>query len=298
VAQFVSECRELEKDIVDGATEAEIRRWFHNPINYGRNLLAFALNEDGSEGWVIGDAEYSHSPGIDHAWAYMHVHPGYRLQGVGTALYDTIDRHRLENNLPSPTYTPSSKAVLLTEFLERRGFYRERWYWELQLPADTEVKSEPQVPPGITVRTFVRDQDEEAFMQARNVSFKEHYGSVQRTLEEIKAITNLPDFRPEGLFLAFDGDNVAGFCLTSIHPDECERRGIGVGHIDLLGTMPDYRGIGLGRALLLIGIEYLRREVPVVELSVEGKNDNALALYFSVGFKEHKAFSNMALKQE
>lgn len=98
--------------------------------------------------------------------------------------------------------------------------------------------------------------------------------------------------------LAFDGDKVAGFCLTSIHKEEGERRGIGIGHIDLLGTMPDYRGIGLGRALLLTGIHYLRKEVPVVELSVEGKNSNALSLYFSVGFKEYKAFSNMKKKTE
>jgi len=293
VAQFVKECVELEPDVVDGATETEIRDWFHNPINYGRNLLAFARTESGGEGPVIGNVEYTHSPGIEHAWAWMHVHPAYRLQGIGTALFDAVEKYRLENNKPSPTYTPNSRATLLTEFLERRGFKHERWFWELQLPADTEVKSEPQLPPNITVRTFVRDQDEEVFMVARNVSFKEHYGSVQRTLEEIKAITNLPHFRPEGLFFAFDGDKVAGFCLTSIHPEECERRGIGVGHIDLVGTMPEYRGKGIGRALLLTGIEYLRREVPVVELSVEGKNSNALALYSSVGFKEYKAFANM-----
>jgi hypothetical protein len=43
----------------------------------------------------------------------------------------------------------------------------------------------------------------------------------------------------------------------------------------------------------MAGVEYLRREVPVVELSVEGKNSNALELYRSVGFHEHKAWANM-----
>ena len=121
VARFVNECVELEPDVVDGATETEIREWFHNPINYGRNLLAFARTESGDEGPVIGNVEYNHSPGIDHAWAWMHVNPTYRLQGIGTALFDAVEKYRLENSKPSPTYTPNSHATLLTEFLERRG---------------------------------------------------------------------------------------------------------------------------------------------------------------------------------
>jgi ribosomal protein S18 acetylase RimI-like enzyme len=57
--------------------------------------------------------------------------------------------------------------------------------------------------------------------------------------------------------------------------------------------MPAYRGRSLGRALLLVGVNYLREFVPVVELGVEGKNDSALALYRSVGFHEYKGWANM-----
>jgi ribosomal protein S18 acetylase RimI-like enzyme len=99
------------------------------------------------------------------------------------------------------------------------------------------------------------------------------------------------------VFFAFEGEEAAGFCYTGIYPDECERRGVGVGHINLLGTVPEYRGRGVGRALLLIGIEYLRREVPIIELHVEGKNSNALALYKSAGFIEHRAWANLSRGQ-
>lgn len=293
VADFINECARLEAEVVEETSPEEMRTWMRNPINHGRYFIALGMNEDGSEGQVIGEGEYNHAPGIEHAWGWMHVHPDHRLKGVGTAIYDAIEQHARSNNEPTATYTPSKHADLLIAFLERRGYEHERWYWELQLPADTPVNDDPQFPEGITVRTFARHEDELVFLQVRNVSFAEHYGSVQRTLEEIIAITDQPDFRPEGLFFAFDGDKVAGFCLTDIHPDEIKRRGIGVGHINLLGTMPEYRGKGIGRALLLTGIQYLRLEVPIVELSVEGKNSNALALYYNVGFKEHKVYANM-----
>ena len=54
--------------------------------------------------------------------------------------------------------------------------------------------------------------------------------------------------------------------MTSRDEREWERRGEKVGHIGLLGVMPAYRGRSLGRALLLIGVNYLREFVPTVEL--------------------------------
>jgi mycothiol synthase len=149
------------------------------------------------------------------------------------------------------------------------------------------------MPDGFVVHTFVPGQDEELLTDVRNRSFAEHYGSVPRTVEEMTYRTTLPDFHPDGLFFAFDGDKPAGFCYTSRDPREWKRRGETVGHINLLGVVPEYRGRGLGRALLLQGVNYLRQYVSLVELGVEGKNDNALALYESVGFGLYKAWGNM-----
>jgi mycothiol synthase len=167
----------------------------------------------------------------------------------------------------------------------------------MQLPAQQEVEP-ASMSEGFITHTFVRDQDEELLTHVRNVTFAEHYGSVERTVEEMTYRTKQPDFHASGLFFAFDGDREAGFCYTSRDPREWERRGETVGHIQLLGVMPEYRGRGLGRALLLEGVNYLRQYVSLVELGVEGKNDTALALYESVGFKLHKAWGNMVKKVE
>jgi mycothiol synthase len=291
LVDFLNECA-AQEEAVDSITLEEAMTWYRDPRNNSHETLAFAVNEDGSEGKLIGDVDVGYYEGDHRAWGWMHVHPDYRNRGVGRALYSEFERQVAEKRFTEVMFTPSSKAICLTDFLGRRGFVLERYFWEMQLPAGHPV--EPAVlPEGFTVRTFVPDQDEELFTHVRNVTFAEHYGSVQRTLEEMTYLTKEPHFRSEGLFFAFEGDNIAGFCYTGIDPRECERRGETVGHIHTLGVMPEYRGRGIGRALLLTGVNYLRRDVSLVELGVEGKNRNALGLYESVGFKQHKAWANL-----
>jgi mycothiol synthase len=54
----------------------------------------------------------------------------------------------------------------------------------------------------------------------------------------------------------------------------------------MLGVDPDYRGRGLGRQLLLVGLSYLKTKgLRVVELTVDGENKVACSLYKSAGFK-------------
>lgn len=64
--------------------------------------------------------------------------------------------------------------------------------------------------------------------------------------------------------------------------------GEAIGRIGMIGVDPDYRGMGLGRAVLLAGLSYLKRKgLPIAQLTVDSENEVARALYRSVGFREH-----------
>jgi GNAT superfamily N-acetyltransferase len=60
-----------------------------------------------------------------------------------------------------------------------------------------------------------------------------------------------------------------------------------VGAIHELVVDPDYQGMGLGRALLLRGMAYLRaRGCSECELWVGERNERARSLYRNLGFQE------------
>jgi mycothiol synthase len=291
LVDFFNETDALE-GVTDTSSVGEFTTWYHNPMNTSTYMPAFLLEEDGTEGKLIAQMDFGRRKDDFRGWGWMHVHPHYRNRGVGRALYAEFERLAREAGVTSLHFTPDMKANLLLEFLQRRGYEFDRYFWEMQLPAEQAVP-EARLPEGFAVRTFVPGQDEELLTHVRNVTFREHYGSVERTVEEMVHLTREEHFRPEAVFFAFDGDEIAGFCLNGIDPREEERRGVSVGHVHTLGVMPSYRGRGIGKALLLISVNYLRRHASLVELGVEGKNENALKLYEGVGFHKHKGWANM-----
>ncbi len=88
---------------------------------------------------------------------------------------------------------------------------------------------------------------------------------------------------PYGSFVAYDGNRLVGFIATDSRWDHGT-----VGAIHELVVDPEYQGRGLGRALLLHGMAYLRsRGCRVCELWVGEHNERARAIYQALGFQEN-----------
>jgi mycothiol synthase len=116
-------------------------------------------------------------------------------------------------------------------------------------------------------------------------AFADHPEQGGWTRAELEHREAQPWFDPAGFFLAVRAGHLAGFHWTKIHapPDAGEP----TGEVYVVGVHPTEQGTGLGKALTLAGLHYLRgREIQSVMLYVDGENTAAIRLYESLGFAQ------------
>ena len=134
-------------------------------------------------------------------------------------------------------------------------------------------------PTGVTIRTFVVGEDEREWLAVNAQAFAGHPEQGRIGLDDLTDRMAEPWFDPEGFFVAIRDSAMIGFHWTKQHPG-------GLGEVYVLGVDPEAGGEGLGRALLSIGLEYLRqRGNTEVELYAEADNEPAVALYGGYGFR-------------
>jgi mycothiol synthase len=129
-------------------------------------------------------------------------------------------------------------------------------------------------PTDVTIRTFTAG-DEGAFLAANAAAFADHPEQGSLTLEDLRHRMAEPWFDPAGFFLAEDGGALLGYHWTKVQPD-------GTGEVYVVGVTPAAQGRGLGRALVVRGLEHLQSRDVV--LYVESDNAAAIRLYRSLGF--------------
>jgi mycothiol synthase len=206
----------------------------------------------------------------------MVVHPDYRGRGFGLILARAL----LAEAAPDPLRVwahgdlPPARALAA-----RAGFARIRSLWTMRRPL-TEPLPDPVFPPGVTVRTFRVGADEAAWLDINRKAFAGHPEQGAWTAEDLSLREREPWFDPDGFFLAERDGKLAGFHWTKIHGTPPQ-----VGEVYVVGVDPAGQGGGLGRALTLAGLRYLRsRGLPEVMLYVDEDNVAAVRLYESLGF--------------
>ena len=134
---------------------------------------------------------------------------------------------------------------------------------------------EPQVPDGYTIRVVRGVEEAAALGEVHAASF----GSTW-TPETYRAVMQSPGYAPEREFVAEASDGALAAFTVTWH-DRLNRTGL----FEPVGTHPNHRRRGLGKALLLFARRAMTAEgMEYATVVNEGTNDASRALYASVGF--------------
>lgn len=263
---------------VDGNRAVDDRRWLEMTTGAGQVLAGFVAREGGG---VVGYAQVGRER---TGWALdLVVHPDRRddtlaigSELVAAACGAVADHGGGHVDLWVRRPTGAHDAVAATAGLTGR-----RDLFELRRP----LPAEPP-PAGLHLRPFRPgdDHDAEAWLVVNNRAFSWHPdqgGWDRRTLEERQ---REPWFDAGGFLLHERDGRLAGFCWTKVHADTDPP----LGEIYVIAVDPDYQGLGLGRALVLAGLDHLARQgLTTGMLYVDADNASAVALYESLGFEVH-----------
>lgn len=218
--------------------------------------------------------------------AELLVDPAERGRGIGRALMERlvaearalgVDRLDAWAHHADPAATGLAAAF---------GMRPTRHLWQMAMPLGRVAQRHRSPPPleGIQLRTYA-DGDADAVVAVVRDAFPDHPENADFGRADLEARSGLGWFDPSAILLA--ADEASGE-LMGLHWLKLDRDA-GAGEVYLLAVSPRAQGRGLGRWLLLTGLEEMRRRgMRLAYLYVEADNTGAIELYREAGFRhEH-----------
>jgi len=245
-------------------------------VHGGRTGFAGFVAREGTRGPLVGYAQVSRG---HRTWGLeVVVHPDHRGEGhrVGTdllqaALGEIAHLGGGHVHLWVPKPTPETDAMA-----EQAGLARGRDLYQMRRPLPLDDPS-----PRVETRAFVPGSDEAAWLDVNNRAFAAHPEQGDWSLDTLIEREAEPWFDPDGFLLHERDGRLVASCWTKIHLDDDPP----LGEIYVISVDPDAQGTGLGRALVLAGLDYMASKgLTVAMLYVDSANEPAMGLYRSMGF--------------
>jgi mycothiol synthase len=275
--------------LLDEATEAD----GHRPIDEHRWLDLVQGGREGYAGLIayaggheqpVGYAQVSRGP---TSWALEFVvAPDHRTPSntIGRQLVSAaLDLVGAEGGGPLHLWVTKPRPEH-DQIAAAAGLRPGRELYQMRRPLPVGEPYELQTRP------FRPGRDEQAWLEVNNRAFDWHPEQGGWDVATLKAREAEPWFDAEGFLLHDEAQSsgptrLAGFCWTKIHADERPP----LGEIYVIAVDPDFKGRGLGRALVLAGLDYLwKRGLTIGMLYVDADNRSAVKLYVDLGFEvEH-----------
>ena len=282
-----------------------------------RHLLLYGEGR-GEQPHLAGYAHLDITDEVAGSSSELVVDPAWRRQGVGRSLVGAVQQETPDGRLRLWAHGDHSAASQLATSL---GFTVSRELRQLRRSLFAPLPR-PETLEGVTIRTFRPGEDDKAWVALNALAFADHPEQGVMTTDDLEHRMGEPWFDPAGFFLAERANpstgtaELVGFHWTKVHGGDAHTHEGGepeasrsqhvehgpfdhelpdhlhsdhghepIGEVYVVGVAPSERGRGLGRALTLIGLHYLRSlGLRDVMLYVEADNAAALAVYGRLGF--------------
>lgn len=207
-----------------------------------------------------------------------YVHPARQGQGIGAELARALEQlagsrgaQRIQSGVAEPD---DAGRTLFAEL----GYTPVRVFREMRIEL-TEEPAAPNWPPGLLADAFEAERDARAFHAAQQEAFADHWEFRPRTFEEWHDFHLVKEkFDPTLWGIARAGNEIAAGAI-------CVADRYGGGWVAVLFTRRQWRGRGVGRALLQDAFaRFWDRGERSVGLSVDADGTlGAFQLYESAG---------------
>lgn len=162
------------------------------------------------------------------------------------------------------------------EMADRNGLTLRREL--LRLARSLPVREQWQ----LDVRPFRPGADDDQWLALNNRAFAWHPEQAHWTIDDLHARIDEPWFDAAGFLIHEIDGRMAGFCWTKVHDEERPRSG----EIFVIGVDEAFRGRGIGRSLVLAGLDHLAGlDLTNAMLYTEADNEPAMKLYVDLGFE-------------
>lgn len=285
-----------DRDLVQAVED--LQREFDDPWSNPESDALLVLT---STGQLAGLARTFQNPRPENevrCYLSVEVHPSQRANGLEDALLDWAEergRQRLELASGDASRVLRS-GVQDTQTrrqtqLARRGFGRVRYFYRMQRDLSEPIPA-MRLPADLALCVYTPDLSK-AVHAAFNEAFRDHWSFDPVTAEDWQQFfIGRSSFRPDLTYVVMDGDEVAGFSLNGISPEENVRHGRSDGWIEELAVRRPWRKRGVATALLCASMHAFKAEgLRQAMLGVDTENPTgALRVYERIGFEPIKRF--------
>jgi mycothiol synthase len=212
----------------------------------------------------------------------VRVHPDYRGAGIGTSLTTWGERLAHERGSEGVRAFTADRDASAQDLLRSRGYVQVRSSFTMR--KDLEAGEDPGTPPPrVSIRRY-EDADERVLFELDQASFAEDWGFRPMSFESFNQELHGEDWDPSLVFLADAGEETVGYVVPFLF-ETC-------GYVGSLGVLKEWRGRGIGKALLRRSFaELAGRGMREARLGVDTQNVyGAVALYEGVGMSVYRRY--------